>query len=157
LESDVKFNVMHWHPMIVHFPLALVLTATACLAVSRMVSRTPTALSLASVGTWNLALGAIGALVALASGLAAVFAISLPPTAVDAKHSLRLHEACAVFSALIILALAVWRAFAHRASIRPSWSFLALLLLASLLLIVTGFYGGENVFHYGLAVEGKIS
>jgi uncharacterized membrane protein len=152
----MSLNVMHWHPMLVHFPLALIITATACLTVSRMMSQTPTSLSLAIAGTWNLALGAISALIAMASGLAAVFAVSLPPTAVDAKHSLHLHEACAVLSTLIILALAIWRAFAHRASIRPSWIFLALLLMASLFLIVTGFYGGENVFHYGLAVEGKV-
>lgn len=153
----MQFSIMHWHPMLVHFPLALVITATACLTVSRMMSQTPTSLSLATVGTWNLGLGAISALIAMASGLAAAFAVSLPPTAVDAKHSLHLHEACAVLSTLIVLALAVWRAFAHRASIRPSWMFLALLLLANVVLIVTGFYGGENVFHYGLAVEGKVA
>jgi uncharacterized membrane protein len=61
-----------WHPIVVHFPLALIVTATLLLVTARLLRHERYAATLATVGTWNLCLGAIAALFALATGLAAV-------------------------------------------------------------------------------------
>ena len=60
-----------WHPMAVHFPLALVVTGAIFLLAARLLRQPRHSATLAIVGTWNLCLGAIAALFALGTGLAA--------------------------------------------------------------------------------------
>ena len=59
--------------MAVHFPLALVVTCRVCIEpAARLTAAARHGAALAIVGTWDLCLGALAALVALATGLAAV-------------------------------------------------------------------------------------
>jgi uncharacterized membrane protein len=139
-----------WHPMIVHFPLALVLTATAALLLSRLLRSDSLAAALATVGTWNLCLGAIAALFALGTGLAAVVDLHL---ALAARHAVSTHVKWAIFATLALLLLAVWRGAGTTQGSRPSWVFMLLLLAASAALIETGYRGGQNVYRYGIGVQ----
>ena len=66
-----------WHPMIVHFPLALIVTAAFCLTLTRLLSVRRYVPVLAIVGTWNLCLGAVAVLFSLGSGLAAVIGLQV--------------------------------------------------------------------------------
>ena len=52
--------VPNWHPLVVHFPIALVLAATALLLAARLLRSESLAATAATVGTWNLCLGARG-------------------------------------------------------------------------------------------------
>ena len=52
-----------WHPMAVHFPLAFTVTGALALSAARVAAPERHGATLAMVGTWNLCLGAIGALV----------------------------------------------------------------------------------------------
>ena len=61
-----------WHPIAVHFPLALTVTGALALSAARVLPSERHGATLAVVGTWNLCLGALGALLALGTGLAAV-------------------------------------------------------------------------------------
>src|SRR5580698_3535755 len=61
-----------WHPIAVHFPLALTVTGALALSAARVAPPARHGATLAVVGTWNLCLGALGALFALGTGLAAV-------------------------------------------------------------------------------------
>ncbi len=54
-----------WHPMAVHFPLALTVTAALVLSAARAKRLERHGATLGLVGTWNLCLGAVGALLAL--------------------------------------------------------------------------------------------
>ena len=56
-----------WHPLVVHFPIALTLTAGLFLIAAKLVRSDSLAATLATVGTWNLCLGAVAALLALAT------------------------------------------------------------------------------------------
>jgi uncharacterized membrane protein len=64
-----------WHPAVVHFPLALVVSSALFLSAARILPRQSHAATLAIVGTWNLCVGAVAALFALATGLAATAAL----------------------------------------------------------------------------------
>ena len=69
-----------WHPIAVHFPIALVVTAACCFSAARVLRASRSAENLAVVGTWTLGLGALGTLFALGTGLAAVIDLhSAPP------------------------------------------------------------------------------
>jgi len=135
--------------MAVHFPLALVLTGALALSASRLLPAERAA-SLATVGTWNLCLGALGALLALGTGLAAVVGLELGAVA---RQAVALHVKWAVPTSVLLALLAVWRGAGQAAQARPSRVFLLLLWLLTAALIVTGYRGGQNVYRYGIGVS----
>jgi uncharacterized membrane protein len=138
-----------WHPIAVHFPLALTVTGAIALSAARakMLERHGAALVL--VGTWNLCLGALGTLFALGTGLAAVVSLELGPAA---RSAVALHVKWAIFTAAALILLAVWRGAGTDPKSRPSGFFLLLLWTATAALLVTGYRGGENVYRYGVGI-----
>jgi uncharacterized membrane protein len=139
-----------WHPIVVHFPLALIVTATLLLLAARLLRQERYAATFATVGTWNLCLGAVAALFAIATGLAAVLHLNVGAAA---HQAISLHLRWGIFTTLVLVLLAVWRGAGCAQESRPSWLFLMLLLAATAALIVTGYRGGQNVYRYGVGVE----
>ncbi|MDP9010159.1 MAG: DUF2231 domain-containing protein [Pseudomonadota bacterium] len=139
-----------WHPLVVHFPLALVLVATPLLLAARLLRSEAVASTAAMVGTWNLCLGAIAALFALATGLGAILDLDVGAAA---RQAISLHMKWAMFSTLALVLLAVWRGAGTAAASRPSWVFVIVLLAAAAALVITGYRGGENVYEFGVGVK----
>jgi len=139
-----------WHPIVVHFPLALVVTAAILLFAARLLRAETRAATLATVGTWNLCLGALAALVALATGLAAVLDLHVGAAA---HQAISTHLKWAIFTTLALVLLAVWRGAGSAPQARPSWLFLIVLWAATAALLETGYRGGQNVYRYGIGVE----
>lgn len=140
----------NWHPLVVHFPIALVLSATLLLSAARLLRSESLAATAATVGTWNLCLGAAAALVALGSGLGAV--LDLDVSAV-ARQAISSHLKWAMFTTLLLVLLAVWRGAGSASPSRPSWIFLLVLIAASAALSMTAYRGGKNVYEYGVGVR----
>jgi uncharacterized membrane protein len=139
-----------WHPLVVQFPVALVLTATALLLAARLLRSESLAATAATVGTWNLCLGAGAALVALATGLGAVLGLDVSDTA---RVAISLHLKWAMLTTVLLLLLAIWRGAGTAMRSRPSWLFLIVLIAASATLSFTAYRGGKNVFEYGVGVK----
>jgi uncharacterized membrane protein len=136
--------------MVVHFPLALVFTATALLLAARLLRGEAAAATAATVGTWNLCIGAIAALFALATGLGAVLDLNVGAAA---HQAISLHMRWAMLTTLILVLLAVWRGAGTAARSRPSWGFIMVLLAATAALGITGYRGGQNVYEFGVGVK----
>jgi uncharacterized membrane protein len=136
--------------MVVHFPLALVVTAASFLVLARLLRRERYSATLAIVGTWNLCLGAIAALFALATGLAAMLDLHVGAAA---RQSIFLHVKWAIFTTLALVLLAVWRGAGAAQESRPSWVFIVVLVAATAALVMTGYRGGQNVYEYGIGVN----
>jgi len=143
-----------WHPFVVHFPLALVLTAATALAAARFVPNPRTAATLATVGTWNLVLGALAILLALGSGLAGVLDLELGAAA---RGAVAAHVKWAATAALLVVLLAVWRGAGAAQEARPSRLFLAVLAAACLALVATGHRGAINVYRFGIGVAAPVA
>lgn len=143
-------TVPGWHPVVVHFPLALILTATPLLLAARLLCGDAPASTAAIVGTWNLCLGALAALFALATGLGAVLDLDVNAAA---RQAISLHMKWAMFSTLALVLLAVWRGAGAAPRSRPSWVFIIVLLAATAALAVTGYRGGQNVYEFGVGVK----
>jgi uncharacterized membrane protein len=139
-----------WHPIVVHFPLALIVTAALLLSGARLLRPESRAATLATVGTWNLCLGALAALIALATGLAAVLDLHVGAAA---HQAISTHLKWAILATLALVLLAVWRGAGSVAQARPSWLFLIVLWAATAALVETGYRGGQNVYRYGIGVE----
>jgi uncharacterized membrane protein len=140
----------NWHPLVVHFPIALVLSAAALLLAARLLRNEALAATSATVGTWNLCLGAVAALFALGSGLGAVLDLDVSTVA---RQAISAHLKWAMFTTLTLVLLAVWRGAGAELRSRPSWLFLIVLMAASAALIFTAYRGGQNVFEYGVGVR----
>jgi uncharacterized membrane protein len=143
-------NELQWHPMMVHFPLALTLTGFVCLLVSRLLPRIEMSPSLAACGHWNLILGGFAALLTLGTGLEAAWNLHLFGAM---QYSVSRHMIWAVCTSQLLVLLALWRGVANSPKTPPSSLFLVLLLFACGGLIVTGYHGGENVYHYAIGVR----
>jgi uncharacterized membrane protein len=139
-----------WHPIVVHFPLALIVTATCLLVAARLLRRESSVAVIATVGTWNLCLGAVAAVFALATGLGAVLDLNVGTAA---REAISVHLRWGVFTALALVLLAVWRGAGQAQQSRPSWIFLVVLLAATAALVVTGYHGGQNVYRFGVGVQ----
>jgi uncharacterized membrane protein len=139
-----------WHPVIVHFPLALIVMAACSFSAARVLRAAHTAETLAIVGTWTLGAGALGLLFALGTGLAAVIDLQVGAAAHQAISS---HVKSAILTAVLVLATAVWRVAGASAETRPSWGFMLVLWMATVSLTVTGYRGGQNVYRYGVGVS----
>ena len=139
-----------WHPLAVHFPIALVLSATALLLAARLLRSESVAASAATAGTWNLCLGAAAALVALGTGLSAVLGQDLSAAA---RQAISIHLKWAMLTTLLLVLLAVWRGAGTAARSRPSWIFLIVLIAAGAALSFTAYRGGKNVYEYAVGVR----
>jgi uncharacterized membrane protein len=138
-----------WHPMAVHFPLALSVTGALALSAARVAPPERYGATLAVVGTWNLCLGAVGAFCALGTGLAAVASLEIAPTA---RAAVGLHVKWAIFTIGALALLAVWRGAGVDPKSRPSRAFLVVLWAVTAALLVTAYRGGQNVYRYGVGV-----
>jgi uncharacterized membrane protein len=138
-----------WHPLVVHFPIALALTAGLFLIAAKLVRSDPLAATLATVGTWNLCVGAVAALFALGTGLAGVLDLQVGAAA---HAAISAHVKWAMFTSLALILASVWRGAGTAQQSRPSWLFVAVLSMVCIALSMTGYLGGENVYRYGVGV-----
>ncbi len=139
-----------WHPMVVHFPLALGVTAAVFLAAARLVRRERLMTTLAIVGTWNLCLSAIAAVLALATGLSAALGLDVSAAA---HQTISTHLKWAVVTTFVLVFLAVWRGAGSAQDSRPSWGLVAVSLMVAAALIATGYRGAQNVYRFGIGVH----
>lgn len=139
-----------WHPVVVHFPLALIVTATSCLTVAFAMPTYRHAPALATVGTWNLCIGAAAVFAALGTGLGAAMGLHI---GVAAHQAVSAHVKSAFVTTMLVLLATLWRSVGVPAQSRPSSVFMVLLWMATLSLLVTGYRGGQNVYVHGVGVE----
>jgi uncharacterized membrane protein len=135
-------HLQNIHPLIVHFPIALLLTAALIYWLGVFARRESWLWS----GLWTLVLGALAAAVAAATGLYAAPGVMLAPsvkTALLVSHK-RMMLAVAILSAM----LALWAIAARPMPTRGRGVFLVMLVLVAALLAKGADYGGRMVFDY---------
>lgn len=133
------------HPLVVHFPIALLTFAAFCEVVARFKGRE----SLRTTAYWNLVFGVLSMAAAVASGLSAENSISPGATAHAAVET---HESSAFITLSLFAVIFLWRVL-RGGELYQKFSklFLCVLLVAWLLLVTTSYYGGELVYRYGVA------
>lgn len=131
------------HPLLVHFPVAL-LTFGACADVIAVVRKTPAA---TVVGWWAQLAGSAGILLSVATGLLAKGRI-VEPAVLDL---LATHEQLAFLAAGAFAGLFFWRVGSRG---RPLSRLYLVCLVAALALVWgTAWFGGELVYRHGIGVS----
>ena len=132
------------HPLIVHFPIALLLTALLLDLLAVIVKRP----GWHRVALWNLSLGTLGAAAAVASGLKAEEV---------AKHSfeiwkvLELHEKLGITTLVLGVLITAWRLI-RRDQLGPRARLVTLagMALMAMTLSFGGYLGGRMVYEFGV-------
>ncbi|MBI3812008.1 MAG: DUF2231 domain-containing protein [Nitrospirae bacterium] len=135
------------HPMVVHFPIALLSTAVIFEILGFLKQRE----SFRQFGFWLLAIGLTAGIVAAGFGFwgeGAAKAGGVPEAAIDR------HESFAIATLITFGLLLIYRRWA-----RDRWTpglraiYISAALAGFVLLGTTGFFGGELVFQYGAGVQ----
>ncbi|HET6370084.1 MAG TPA: DUF2231 domain-containing protein [Nitrospiria bacterium] len=135
------------HPMVVHFPIALLFTSVF-FDLLGIIKKDK---NFDQTGSWLLVLGLLGGVVAAIFGAWSedvVKEAGIPESAID------LHETLAYVTIAAFGVLLLFRWWARkRWSVRDRVVYLCGAALGLLLLSMTGFYGGNLVYEYGAAVK----
>lgn len=139
----------NWHPITIHFAIGLLIASTALMLIASVGRRQAWGRAAAVVAHWNLALGIVAASAALATGWYAYNTV----THDDPSHAnmvVHLRWALAATAAYALVALLAL--LGRRRPTGPSPVAAVASIAAAAVLVVTAFYGGENVYRYGLGV-----
>ncbi len=137
--------IPNWHPILVHFTIGL-LGISALLYLASLILKRETLLI---AGRWNLWLGALITVGTVATGFYAYATVAHDALSHAAMTD---HKNWALMTAGIFVALALWSVLKQRTAKTASPVFIGALLIASSLLAITGFKGGEVVYRHGTGV-----
>lgn len=137
---------MPYHPIFVHFPIALVIVAFFADVIG-VAGRRPSALT---VGWACLLLGLIGTLLTVVSGIRDMHAASLT----DATDQLvDVHMRIGIALGFLLLGLTIWRGWLAKVGMGTrAMPFLVCFAVFVLLLGFQGWYGGELAYSHGAGV-----
>lgn len=144
---DLLTNALtHPHPLLVHFPIALLFASWALDVASR---RWP---QLRQTAWIVLLLGTIAAIPTAITGIIAHFPYEESAFIGDIER----HEQLALSTTALFIALAAWRWWRRRNGdeIGSTWLYLGLALVGLVLLTLTGANGGYLVYDLGVGVRG---
>lgn len=142
--------VLPIHPMMVHFPIALLLAALALDCVGLILKKDRIRQAALPV----LALAVLGGIVAAITGDMAHDAITRMTT--ELHELIEAHEIFAFSTlgwAVVALALRIWAEY--KKALQGLWGYLSLaaLVVAAIMVSITGYFGGEIVFKYGVGTS----
>jgi uncharacterized membrane protein len=171
-EGQVPELLPNWHPVFVHFTVALYATSAALFFLGRAFAARPWSAACLNVAYWNLWLGAGLTVATVAAGFYAYFTVDhdvgagLTVATVAAgfyayytvDHDAASHAAMAdhrnwaLATAAVWWVLALWAARDYAPNRAVRGPFLGALVLSVGLLTVTGWKGGDLVYRHGLGV-----
>ncbi|MDT0528138.1 DUF2231 domain-containing protein [Micromonospora sp. DSM 115977] len=144
MESRLKVLGHPVHPMLVMFPVGLLVTAV----LFDLVDTVGGPDFLGEVAYWNITVGLIGGLLAAAAGTFDLLAI---PSATRAKRVALTHAAANV--AVILLFAAIWVVRLNAESRAAGGALIAIEVVALAILGLSAWLGGELVDRLGVGVD----
>ena len=141
-----------WHPIFVHFTVALVFSATIIFAATYIQKKGRFHKEAFIVAHWMLWIGAIASVATLATGFIAFDAVEHDMFSHLAMVN---HREWALITFVLVIVTAIWAFVRHLNHKTEGWRFLAILLVCSFFVGVTAYKGGRLVYEYGLGVERK--
>lgn len=134
------------HPMMVHFPIAMLLAALATETLGLLL-KTP---SWHRISLWNLVVGTLGALAAVVSG--GIASGVLEPGSAESMRVQRIHEVLGCLVLLLAALVSGWHMVAGERMTRVHrWRAWYLLALTCGVTAVAGHFGGLLVYKFGVA------
>ena len=141
--------IPNFHPVVVHFPIALTIVAFASAFAAQLFKKRAFANQLAIVSHYMLWLAAVTAVVAVAFGWLAYNSVNHD----DAGHAaMQVHRVWALTTTALLVLLALFDIKKHQSSTVMPIYFVCLLGFTSVLVGSTAWLGGELVYRHGIGV-----
>jgi uncharacterized membrane protein len=137
------FPTSHFHPMLVHFPIALVVFGFIADIASLLFKKEA---CLSRIGFYLLIIGTLTAIIAWLAGI--FFTSEMSGSAGEIKET---HELFAWITIGVLIATSVLRIVLKIKNIEGSnlkWAAIILYGLAAVSVSITGFFGGSLVYNY---------
>jgi uncharacterized membrane protein len=142
--------VPNWHPVFVHFTVALLPMAALLYAAAAAAPGGRWSVHLLSAARINLWLGVLLSLVTVVAGFIAM----THAVHTDAQLAVvQIHRRAALVTAVFWWVLALWDVRSARKGLRPPLVFVLLALAALAPLSGTGWLGAELVYRHGVGVQ----
>ena len=139
----------NWHPIFVHFTVALLTVAAIMHALSHFMPQGSLRNQLSMVGRWNLWIGIAFTLLTVAAGW---YAYNTVTHDTPSHVAMTDHRNWAMGTFVVFMGIAAWEYYLFRHGKGKGWLFTGLLVFAASLLLSTAWHGGELVYRYGLGV-----
>ena len=137
------FSAEHIHPMVVHFPIALIFAGFLAEIIFLFFRKEPL---LKEFHFWLVAVGSLSAFAAYFSG--AFLTGTVPPEATLIHNRHELFAELTVFAALVNAALMVYLKLEKKEETTLKWLSFALNTFTVTLLLLTAHFGGVLVYEY---------
>lgn len=141
--------IPNWHPIFTHFTIGLLLTGSVLFLAGWLLRHSNTGMRITTVARWNLAIGAVFAVITIATGYQAYYSVAHDAPS-HAAMTIHLKWAWTAFVLFAIAAVLAWRDRKRLAGASIALSIM--LVAAASALAVTGYLGGENVYRHGIGV-----
>ncbi|HAT1778610.1 TPA: DUF2231 domain-containing protein [Legionella pneumophila] len=146
--------IPNWHPIFVHFTVALFTVSVILYALTYVSSyihwnTKPLIVELEIVARWCLWLAALSTMTTVSAGFYAFYTVKHGAMA----HAVKvIHRNWALATASVILLMAFWVVWRYIKHQKPTLLFLMALFLVQVLLLTTAWYGAELVYRHGYGV-----
>lgn len=140
----------NWHPILVHFTVALMSVATLCFLLTYGLQGWERRDEVIKVAEWNFWLGSFSAIAAVLAGW---YAFNTVNHDAPSHVAMTIHRNWALVTVAVIFVLDVWLWRIQKArtkGITHAFAFALVIFLG--LLGATSWHGGELVYRYGLGV-----
>lgn len=137
---------MPLHPLLTHFPIAGILMGFVLSLVAVLWKKDEYG-SAAMVVFW---ISAVAAVAAAITGTADAESVKVIP---GIEEALSRHSTLGNATAWVIVSMAFLSLYLKLKGQLANWLFLTMLLILTILVITTGYYGGELVFLHGAGVK----
>ena len=140
----------NWHPVFVHFSVALFSISTLVFFISVFAPGYSVRYQTRLIARWNLWIGMFLTFFTVAAGMYAFYTVNhdTPSHAV-----MIIHRYFAIATMTIFIVLSIWSVVCARTQREEGKSYLFLSFIGFLLLSITAWYGGELVYRHGLGVQ----
>lgn len=142
--------IPNWHPVAVHFTVALVTAATLFVIAAFIFKGRKRSDAFHAAAAWSLWLGAAATVLTIAAGLYAYGSVTHDAVSHAAMTD---HRNWAFATAALIWLAALWSFATARGSYKIGRGATLVLLLATVMVGATAYKGGDLVYRYGLGVQ----
>ena len=141
--------IPNWHPLLVHFTIALFSTAILLFLANAFLSETEWGDNFLIAAKLNLWLGAG---ISILTAFAGWYAYNTVDHDTPSHAAMTDHPNWALVTLAVFFVITVWSILSKKIRQKPNVIFLVLCLIGGGLLMTAGFKGAESVYRFGLGV-----
>lgn len=141
--------IPNWHPLFVHFPIALLSMATLFFLALKIVDNYPLKDQIKTFAFWNLWIGTGFAIIAATAGW---FAYNSVAHDAPSHEAMTEHRNLALVTLTMFIFISLWSIKYYKKVKEVGIAFIIAMLIGFSLLVSTGWHGSEAVYRFGLGV-----